>query len=173
MNKQLIAVAALVAFAASSQAAVTNTVSFKLKATVEVAPTTNSAGVIKYDTKSYKIVNADITGDKKAKIYSAGETFWAGTNSLPIALTDYASVEGGKWYSTNKSGWDGTAFTKVNYTKSATNKFDIYGLADYKGAESKNKEAESFSFKGTGYGQYNGKEAIFEGSVSGSGSIKK
>ena len=179
MNKQLIAVAALVAFAASSQAAVTNTVSFKLKATVQVADTvkTNGSGVVTetYKTKSYKIVNADLTGDKKAKIYAVDGDFWFGTNALPMTIKDYADVEEGNW-SHDKSNVKATSFTQFSYDKGATNKntkFDIYGLADWKGAESKNKQAESTSFKGTGYGTYLGQEAIIEGSASASGSLKK
>ena len=195
MNKQLIAVAAVMAFAASSQAEMTNTVSFKLKATVQLADTakTNSSGVVTetYKTKSYKITNYEFTGDKKAKISMVGTNVWVGTNKVAF-ITEGNDVGTGSesysWVSTTNTVGTNVVITVDDVTEKentkwtqfatlsiaqGTNSFTMYGLVEGKSAESKKKLADSGRFTGTGEGSYLAHPAIVEGSFTASGSIKK
>jgi hypothetical protein len=194
MNKQLIAVAALAVFAASSQAAVTNTASFKLKATVQLADTVKTNGSVvtaTYKTKSYKITNLDFTGDKKTKIFMVGTNFWVGTNQVAYITEGTTVGTGGEAYSyvsttntvgtnvtvtvdtvTQKENIKSTQFTTLSITQ-GTNSFTMYGLAEGKSAESQKKQAESGNFTGVGEGTYLANPAIVEGTVTANGSIKK
>ena len=199
MNKQLIAVAALVAFAASSQAAVTNnTVSFKLKGSVDLKDTlsTNKAGVVtaKGKTQPFKIINTDFTGGKKnIKITKQGNNFMVDTNVVGSVTFKGVHVgSGSETYSyvitTNNPGTTNatvstnrvTQTENTKYTRfitlslnPGTNSFTVYGLDESKYAESKKKEATSDKFTGVGQGNYGLDSAIVEGTVSSSESIKK